>query len=100
MGQLPPCSARGVQSPTVEYSLVGLPLPTGRAKHSSTLPRSTAIVRQSVVVRFSYNDFSRSFVEWNIYDTFNDTTDVSLVVGKILWNEVCDEYDGERIRKV
>jgi hypothetical protein len=39
-------------------------------------------------------------VEWNIYDTCNDTTDVSFSMGKILWNEDCDEYDGERIRKL
>jgi hypothetical protein len=39
-------------------------------------------------------------VEWKIYDTCNDTTNVSLVVGKILWNEDCDESEGERIRKL
>ena len=33
---------------------------------------------------FSYSDFSRSSVEWNIYDTYNDATDVGLVVGNIL----------------
>ena len=33
-------------------------------------------------------------------DDVYDTTDASLVVGGIYWNEVCDEYDGERIRKL
>ena len=41
---------------------------------------------------------------WNetfvINDTCNDTTDVSFSMGKILWNEDCDEYDGDRIRKI
>ena len=30
------------------------------------------------------------FLEWNIYDTCNDTTGVSLVMGKILCNEDCN----------
>jgi hypothetical protein len=33
-------------------------------------------------------------------DDVDDTTDVNLVVGKILWNENYDEYDGERIRTI
>ena len=48
----------------------------------------------------SFSDCNRSSVEWNIYDTCNDTTDVSFSMGKILWNEDCDEYDGEGIRKL
>ena len=43
---------------------------------------------------------SRSCVEWNIYDTCNDTTDVSFSMGTILWNEDCGEDDGERIREL
>ena len=39
-------------------------------------------------------------VEWNIYDTCNDTTDVSLVMGKIMWNKDCFEYDGEETREL
>ena len=35
-----------------------------------------------------------------ICDTCNDTTDDSLFVGMILWNEDCDDPDRERIREL